>query len=217
MISILNPQIEPSRRLTISFVRSFSWALLVMGGVTLVYAIYVVSDTAVFQHAELQKLESSGVVSKNNFVTRGMTSSERPVVGEIIGEIQVPRLGLKAIVMEGDSARILRRSVGHIPNTVLPGETGNAVLAGHRDSLFRPLRKIQKGDLVTFNLRGYEFHYEVFSIEVVSPEDVAVLRPTSGRQLTLITCFPFGFIGPAPSRLVVRAREIEKPSTQTQS
>ncbi len=128
--------------------------------------------------------------------------------GGIIGEMAVPRLGLKAIVAQGDSPKILQRAVGHIPETALPGETGNVVLAGHRDTFFRPLRHIRPGDVITLKTPHGDFQYRVESIAVVPPTDIRVLQPSSEKMLTLITCFPFYYVGSAPDRFIVRAREV---------
>jgi sortase A len=129
--------------------------------------------------------------------------------GEVIGEIQVPRLGLDAIVIQGDSAENLRRAVAHLPKSALPGESGNIALAGHRDTFFRPLRDIRLGDEIRFKTYARSFDYVVESIEVVEPRDMSVLESSSGHELTLLTCFPVYYIGPAPRRLVVRAREVD--------
>ena len=135
----------------------------------------------------------------------------------MIGELLVPRLELKAIVVQGYSDSILQRSVGHISGTALPGELGNVALAGHRDTFFRTLRNIKKGDAITFKTDDGDFAYEVESTEIVAANDVNVLQASNGRTLTLITCFPFAYVGPAPKRFVVHARELEssgKSSTQ---
>jgi sortase A len=137
-----------------------------------------------------------------------MPSRRGFAVGEVIGEIRIPRLGLKAIVVEGESLRILRRAIGHVPGTAFPGDSGNVALAGHRDTFFRPLHDIHLGDSITFDAAGRQFRYEVESIQVVSPKEIKVLLPTTSRELTLITCFPFAYIGSAPNRFVVRATQV---------
>jgi sortase A len=177
---------------------------MAVGLLALGYAGYVVVDAQAFQAYEQSKFE-------------GVSPKESPsllVEGGVIGEIQVPRLQLKAIVVQGDSHTILRRAVGHIPETALPGTAGNVVLAGHRDTFFRPLRNIRPGDAITLKTSDGAFRYLVESTEVVPASAVEVLNATSGRTLTLITCYPFDYIGPAPNRYVVRAREIESSSVQ---
>jgi LPXTG-site transpeptidase (sortase) family protein len=98
-------------------------------------------------------------------------------------------------VREGDDVKTLRRAVGHIPGTALPGGTGNAALAGHRDTFFQGLRDIQKGDQITLSTPAGNARYVVRSTRVVDPSDVSVLAPTSGSTLTLVTCYPFNYIG----------------------
>lgn len=139
--------------------------------------------------------------------------SHHPAVlreGDVIGEIQVPRLALDAMVVQGDSASNLRRAVAHISNSAMPGEWGNVTLAGHRDTFFRPLRDIRAGDQILFKTAVGAFEYRVQSVEIVGPRDTKVLQPFSGRDLTLITCFPFSFVGRAPGRFVVRATEVAR-------
>jgi sortase A len=133
--------------------------------------------------------------------------SQAPAVG-LIGRMEVPRLGLSAIVMEGTSASILRRAVGHIEGTALPGQAGNAGLSGHRDTFFRPLRKIEPNDIITLTTTEGEYRYRVLSTSIVGPDDVAVLDSTEDEILTLVTCYPFYFVGPAPSRFIVRAERV---------
>jgi len=122
----------------------------------------------------------------------------------------VPRLGLKAIVVQGDSPANLKRAVGHLSKSALPGEWGNVALAGHRDTFFRTLRDIRLGDEIKFKTRERSFEYLVESIEVVAPTDIRVLESSTGHDLTLLTCFPFHYVGPAPNRFVVRAREVDR-------
>ncbi|HEY7838480.1 MAG TPA: class D sortase [Terriglobales bacterium] len=127
------------------------------------------------------------------------------VPGEGLGRIQIPALHLSAIVLEGVGAETLRRAVGHVPRSALLGQPGNTVLAGHRDTFFRSLRNIQPGDLITLQTAQASFDYRVQTTSIVDPDDVAVLDATASDTLTLVTCYPFYFIGPAPRRFIVRA------------
>ena len=183
-----------------------AYCVLLAGGVFgLGYAGYVVADTHIYQTIEQSKFEK-------------VSHSEAPhpaVEGTAIGEMEVPRLGLKAIFVQGDSPRILRHAVGHISETALPGEAGNVVLTGHRDSFFRPLRSIQVGDAITIKTLDGKFGYEVASTEVVLPSDVQVLQPSSENTLTLVTCFPFYYVGAAPKRFIVHARQIPQLPVQS--
>lgn len=205
----MNPECPPNdprgmRRLVL---RAAYYLFLATGMVGLMYVGYSLADAHAYQEREQNAFEQSRVRN----VSR---SQEIHPVGEgaIIGEMVIPRLGLKVIVVQGDSPRILRRAVGHIFQTALPGQSGNVALSGHRDSFFRPLRNIRSGDAITFKTTVGEFQYQVESTSVVPPSDVSVLDPSSGPTLTLITCFPFYFVGAAPNRFVVRARQVG-PST----
>jgi len=129
--------------------------------------------------------------------------------GTLVGRIDIPKLDLSAVVFEGTSDETLARGVGHLTGSAAPGERGNLVLAGHRDTFFRKLRGIRKGDEVTVIGPEGEFQYQVESTAVVKPEQTEVLKPDGGSILTLITCYPFRFIGNAPERFVVRARKID--------
>jgi sortase A len=129
--------------------------------------------------------------------------------GGLIGRIVIPRLLLTAVVVEGIDKTTLRRGVGHIPGTSLPGEQGNVGLAGHRDILFRPLKDLRLKDEIQFSTLNGEFRYVVESILVIDPHNVGVLAPTSENMLTLVTCYPFFYVGPAPKRFVVRARQAQ--------
>jgi sortase A len=103
------------------------------------------------------------------------------------------------------SARTLRLAVGHVPGTALPGEDGNVVLAGHRDTFFRPLKDVEPGDAVTLTTPEGRFEYRVEAAEVVAPTRTDLLESTSAPTLTLVTCYPFYLVGSAPDRFIVRA------------
>lgn len=126
--------------------------------------------------------------------------------GSIIGRLSIPRLHFSAIVEEGTDERTLSRAVGHVPGTSLPGDPGNAAVAGHRDTFFRDLRNLRPNDRIDVTTYEGRYHYVVDSLTVVDPSDVAVLKSHGrGRSLTLVTCFPFEYIGNAPRRFVVHA------------
>jgi len=126
----------------------------------------------------------------------------------VVGRLTIPRLGLSAMVRNGDSDATLRVALGHIPSTALPGQTGNVGIAGHRDTLFRQLRHVRKHDVIWLETASGKFAYEVQSLQVVKPTDVAVLQPGSAPELTLVTCYPFTYIGAAPNRFIVHASQI---------
>jgi sortase A len=178
--------------------RQGAWAFLGAGLLALGYAAYVTLDARVYQAVEQRRFERA---------RQDADAAPVLVEGGSIGEIGIPRLGLTAMVAEGDSASVLQRAVGHLAGTALPGEPGNVVLAGHRDTFFRPLKQVRVGDVISLKTQGGDFEYLVESTAVVPPTAVEVLQPTSERTLTLITCFPFAYIGAAPDRFIVRARE----------
>lgn len=126
-----------------------------------------------------------------------------------LGRIEIPRLRLKAIVREGADEETLARAVGLVPGAAHPGETGNVVLAGHRDTFFRPLRNIRVDDEIRLVVPPHEYRYRVDSIRVVAPDETSVLQSKGIEELTLVTCFPFRFIGPAPDRFIVSAKRVQ--------
>ena len=125
--------------------------------------------------------------------------------GDWIGRLEAPAVQLTATVLEGDDDDTLNRAAGHIEGTAMPGDAGNVGLAGHRDTIFRPVRNLQAGALLTLTTRDRVLNYRVSRTAVVDPDAVSVLDPTSHPTLTLVTCYPFTFIGPAPRRFVVFA------------
>jgi sortase A len=196
--------------------RSARWAasvLLTCGVVALGFAAYVIIDARLYQSAERKRFDRTRQdAAAASPATAGTTMPSAvalpvPTDGASIGEIQISRLGLRAIVVQGESAPVLRRGVGHLSDTALPGEVGNVVLAGHRDTFFRPLSGVRAGDSITLKTRDGEFEYQVESTSVVTPNAIQVLEPTGGRTLTLITCYPFSYIGAAPNRFIVHARQ----------
>lgn len=200
------------RRASSRIFRFASYFFMALALLTLGYSVYVVVDAHAYQVYEQSKFEAS--------LLKATGSPQLPpplVEGDVIGEIQVPRLHLKAIVVQGDSHTILRRAVGHIPETALPGKPGNVALAGHRDTFFRPLRNIKLGDTITLQTTAGDFQYLVESTQVVPSGQTEVLSTTAVPTLTLITCFPFDYLGAAPNRFVVRAREVVLQSSEVHS
>ena len=128
--------------------------------------------------------------------------------GTPLGRIEISTIGLAAMILEGTDARTLRRAVGHIPGTPLPGQRGNVAITGHRDTFFRPLLNIRKDDEIRLTTLSGSYRYLVDYIKVVEPEDTEVLDNSDDAILTLVTCYPFYFVGPAPKRFIVRAHRI---------
>ena len=126
-----------------------------------------------------------------------------------LGRLEIPRLDVSVMVREGADDAALESGVGHIPGTALPGAPGNAALAGHRDTFFRALRGVRPGDEIQWTSLQESDKYIVESTRIVDPSQTEVLDPTPEPRLTLVTCYPFGYIGAAPKRFIVRAMLIE--------
>jgi len=133
--------------------------------------------------------------------------------GEIIGQLEIPDLSFSVMVLEGVGDQVLVAGAGHVPGTSNPGaqQAGNVAIAGHRDTFFRNLRKVGTGQRIRFTTAEGVFEYAVSGTEVVQPSDTEVLKPHGFSELTLITCYPFSFIGPAPERFVVHAKMVHDP------
>ena len=179
--------------------------LLALLFVLIGFLVIAGSGLALFWSDELQRLYMPSLPSIER--RSGADSTNRPEaeLGKPIGSIEIPRLGLSSVVLEGDDAAALLLGVGHLSDTPLPWHDGNTVLAAHRDTFFRPLAHIRKGDVIRFSTADAALEYVVKELKVVEPTAVEVLEPTSAATLTLITCFPFDYIGPAPQRFIVRA------------
>jgi len=132
-------------------------------------------------------------------------SPTAPLPDALLGRLRIPRLNISAMVREGADGSTLRRAVGHIPGTALPGRDGNVGLAGHRDTFFRALRNIAPNDVIEFETGHGSYQYVVQSTKIVSPRDVGVLAASRGKTMTLVTCYPFYYVGSAPKRFIVRA------------
>jgi sortase A len=177
----------------------FGGAILMLG-----YVGVVLVDTWIFERRETAALA--------RFVPTepAASSAVTPIIGPngLIGRMEVSRLDVSVVVVEGTSNKSLRRAVGHIAGTALPGQPGNVGIAGHRDTFFRPLRNIQRDDVIKLTTSNGEYRYRVVSTKIVSPDNVAVLDSDQNEILTLVTCYPFYFVGPAPDRFIVRAARI---------
>ena len=195
--------------------RALRWLerlLLVIGIAFLGYYAYVSAETALYQAYETRELDAI-LASVPSPATRAAADTPSSPAGRnttlkagtAVGRIEIPRLGVSAVVRAGSDARTLRLAVGHIPGTALPGEPGNVGLAAHRDTFFRRLRDIRPDDEVRIVTRDGTFTYRVAGTQIVEPSDVWVLDPTEEPALTLITCYPFTYIGAAPQRFIVRA------------
>lgn len=179
-------------------------ALGVIGSSLLGWAVAATLHTRVYQARQ----ERAFLLVMKHEVPATTTDAD-PLV---VGRIEIPRIGVTAIVREGDDDATLAKAVGHIPGTAQPGEGGNMALAGHRDTFFRALRDIRRQDVVRIVTATRSYEYTVDSTEVVRPEATRVLAPTGSAVLTLVTCYPFTYVGHAPNRFIVRASLVEPRS-----
>lgn len=187
----------------------FACAVLLLG-----YCAFAVTDAWIFQRREnrdFDRLLQDQRAAREDAPKLEFSAFPRgapAAMDGLIGRMEIPRLLVSVVVVEGIGKTTLRRVVGHIPGTALPGQPGNVGLAGHRDTLFRSLKDLRIHDEIDFaTLRG-DFKYEVESLRVVDPDDVGVLAPSGKNVLTMVTCYPFFYVGPAPKRWIVRARQV---------
>jgi sortase A len=213
-------QRRPHQRRIQSVLRSCRYLFLAVGLLALGYVGYALVDARLYQAYQTWRFERALKSAKPAIgsveplqppplpapAEADRASVERAVPkGSSLGQIEISSIGLTAMIEEGDDRRTLRRAVGHLPGTALPGQQGNVVIAGHRDTFFRPLRNIHKGDEITLTTLDGSYRYRVDFTEVVEPQDTEVLDSSAGAILTLVTCYPFYFVGPAPKRFIVRA------------
>lgn len=183
------------------------WArrvLFVLGAVLLGYVALV------FVQAEISQFKGNRYLVRQIPQGGPHAAHERahPLAeGDMLGRIKIPRLGLSAVILEGTKSRTLRLGVGHIRGTAIPGKPGNTAIAGHRDIFFRSLKEIHADDEIQLETQDGSTRYVVDWARVVAREDISVLDSTSESALTLVTCYPFYFIGAAPKRFVVRAHQ----------
>jgi sortase A len=192
------------------FLRWLRNAFFAAGVLALGYSGFVMLDTKLYQAAQArsfqQQLESVRPISAR--VGDDGNPAFAPAPRGTLGRIEIARIGVAAMILEGVDERTLRRAVGHFPGTALPGQPGNVAIAGHRDTFFRELRNVRHDDEITLTTLYGSYRYLVDSAQVVAPEDTQVLDDSGDKILTLVTCYPFYFVGPAPKRFIVRAHRI---------
>jgi LPXTG-site transpeptidase (sortase) family protein len=218
-------------------------ALLALGIACLGYYTYTKAEARQFQREQAaafariadseptpgRRDAATGEAVRQDTIIDGLASAEaRAVKGSapaahartaavapgVLAMLEIPRLRVSAPVLSGDDERTLSLGVGHLPDTPRPWEPGNSALAGHRDGLFRPLRRIRVGDELRVRTPEGELRYQVRETRIVSPDDLSVLAPTETDALTLITCYPFNYVGPAPQRFIVRAVRDDTAATR---
>jgi sortase A len=204
------------------------YLFLTIGTVCLAVYSYAYLERVLYQNFESRKFDRTlgrsvaAIVASNDRITpivgvgrspaKSMSSPRRPPPTTLIGRLSVPKLHLSAMVREGIDRKTLRLAIGHIPVTALPGETGNVGVAGHRDTFFRGLKDLKTNDEIQFSTVSGDFNYVVESLNIVGPGEVGVLAPSAENVLTMVTCYPFYYVGAAPKRFIVRARQVSPPT-----
>ena len=186
----------------ISLAKTFGRALILAGALAFACWGYLWFEELRFQRIAEHLLEEQLV---HNAVPNQAVVTPHP--GDVIGRIEIPRIHVSVMVLEGSDSRILRVGAGHVPGTALPGTVGNAGIAAHRDTFFRPVREIRPNDIITLTTFRGVFQYRVDGTEIVDPHNVQVLHRTQDAELTLVTCYPFYYVGSAPKRFIVHARQ----------
>jgi len=183
--------------------------LFIVGTLAITYVGFTLLDARLYQASAKRSLESQIQLEKLPHEIQ-----PKPAIkpGDVLGRLDIPRLGLSVAVLQGTGSRMLRLGAGHIEGTPFPGEVGNSGIAGHRDTFFRGLKDIRKNDEIQFQTATGLSRYAVDWAKVVAPGDVSVLAPSTKSSLTLVTCYPFYFVGPAPKRFVVRAHMDPHPT-----
>ena len=214
---------------TKSFLRWCRYPFFIIGVLALSYVGYAIVDSRLYQASENRRLERAIAEVKPSPGSRKniaplfdaatlaaanlekLDEADTPAMKETdssrLGRIEIRTVGVAAMILEGTNDVALRRAVGHIPGTALPGQKGNVAIAGHRDTFFRGLRNVHRGDAITLTTLRGSYRYQVDSTEVVDPHDAEVLDESDDATLTLITCYPFYFVGSAPRRFIVRAHK----------
>ena len=194
------------RKTVLRFAEDFLWvvALASIGFCSVAYGSAAIHQAR--QKAVLEALRANAAAPEQ-LTSAGQSSKLKVANDVLLGLIEIPRLDMASIVEEGVETSTLWKAVGHIPGTALPGEGGNAVLAAHRDTYFSGLGDLKVGDLVSFKSPTATYSYRVESTRIVEPDDAEVLKASTEPALTLITCYPFHYIGNAPQRYVVTARQ----------
>jgi sortase A len=196
-------------------IRRLQLALFLVAGVTAAWVAYGSVRAAVYREVNIARIENAPLPgplpAATVVVADPKAADEDDGLGPdgVVGVLEIPRLKLSEVVASGEDDKTLKVAIGHLLDTPLPWAQGNSVLAAHRDTHFRPLRDIQHGDLVRLKTRRGVLDYYVKDTMIVAPTDVWVMAPSTDRRLTLVTCYPFNYVGSAPQRFIVRAEAKE--------
>jgi len=191
--------------------RRLGRGLLALGGGLMLYWAGEHLDARAFQGRLARRLDTLGLRTVlAEPLERAIASRREALASGLVGRIEIPSAGISAMILEGTTSRALRRGVGHVTSTAFPGERGNVALAGHRDTYFDQLGAVTRGDLIRIRTPDGDFAYQVDSVLIVRPDRSDLLGPSDGPRLTLVTCYPFHWIGPAPKRFIVMARGVDR-------
>jgi LPXTG-site transpeptidase (sortase) family protein len=193
--------------------RSFlTWlgSALVIGGATLLGSYFWLQRQADEAQLQARQQLNSMITHRTPHAPKASLRHRMryPSRGDVVGEITIPRLHLAVVVFEGDDEGILKVGAGHIPGTALPGQSGNVGIAAHCDTYFRLLRRIHPNDEIVLKTVTDTTYYAATNTEIVPPSETEVLATAPGWDLTLVTCYPFNYVGSAPKRFTVHAHKI---------
>jgi LPXTG-site transpeptidase (sortase) family protein len=191
-----------------------SWVLFGLGATLLGYCVALEARALWTHHTMSERLDA---IAPQDDAIQGVgadgladaTRNEAETTG-LIGRIEIRRVGLSAVVLEGVAERTLSQGVGHMPGSGYPGEDDNVVLAAHRDTYFGALEHVERGDSIWIDTPDGRFGYRVEKTLVVLPDRTDLLADADQGELTLVTCYPFYWVGPAPKRFIVRAEPLER-------
>jgi LPXTG-site transpeptidase (sortase) family protein len=196
------------------------WVTLLAGASLLAWPTFVTLESQFTQWSGERQLGGTSQTAKERIVetSPGLPAGKtRHRSGAVLGRFEVPRLQLSYVVLEGTQSRTLDKSIGHVEGTADIGESGNIGIAGHRNTHFRKLEWIRRGDEIKLSSPTTEFCYRVEWVRLFKPGDSEVLDPSHGPALTLVSCFPFEYVGAAPLRFVVRALPDENTRSRLQT
>jgi sortase A len=187
-----------------------SLALIVVGALLLGY----VSVEYFTMYSSQRRLAREWQQQQELARSQPSDKAELKRVSDGLTRISIPKINLTAVVVEGVSRKQLLLGPGHLKDTPAPGEQGNSVISAHRDTFFRHIYELNKGDIITVERNGATYNYKVTGKKVTDPNDITVLKQTHEPQLTLITCYPTYYIGPAPERLAIFSKRVDTPEPQ---
>jgi sortase A len=187
------------------FIRWTRRLLFIAGGLAVSYVALTLLYARLYQQEAGDALEAQIHAEEQHKAAPSSTTIKE---GDVLGRIEIPRIGVSVAVLQGTTSQTLRLGVGHIEGTALPGQPGNIGIAGHRDTYFRDLKDIRRNDEILLQTAIGIDRYEVDWLQITAPSDGAILASTTGSALTLVTCYPFHYIGSAPERYVVHAHRL---------